>query len=55
MSLKAELCMTNQLLKRWRVLGVIVAVVIGVADSAFCHWKSMGCEIEKEKLGEVKG
>jgi hypothetical protein len=45
----------QQLLQTWWVPGIVVAMVIGVVDSVFCHQKSRVDEIEKEKLGEVKG
>jgi hypothetical protein len=34
--------MANQLLERWRVPGVVVAMVIGVADSVFYRRESKG-------------
>jgi hypothetical protein len=32
----------QQLIKRWLIHGVVVAMAIGIADYVFCHWKSKG-------------
>jgi hypothetical protein len=34
--------MINQLIERCWVPGVVVAMVIGIADSVFCHQESKG-------------
>jgi prolipoprotein diacylglyceryltransferase len=45
----------QQLLKRWWIYGIIIAMAISVAYFVFCHKKVRVNEIEKEELGEVKG
>jgi hypothetical protein len=42
----------QQLLKTWWLPGVVVAMVIGVADSIFCHQKSRGGCDRKRKTRE---
>jgi hypothetical protein len=45
----------QQLLETWWLPGVVVAMVIGVADLSFAIGRVGVDEIEKERLGEVKG
>jgi hypothetical protein len=44
----------QQLLEKWWVSGVVVAMIISIADFTFFHQKSRVDDIEKGKLGEVK-
>jgi hypothetical protein len=44
----------RQLLDRWWIPGIVVAMAIGVVDSVFFVGRVRVDEIEKGKLGEVK-
>jgi hypothetical protein len=45
----------QQLLKRWWIYGIVVAMAISVAHFIFCHRQSKFDEIEKEELWKVNG